>query len=80
MPLALLHDKLLESGIIMGGKDTRINLCSKLSTAPEVYNVPNLGWWLTAKKSEMSENEEGLTNGVARPSKKAGSEAKFFQN
>ena len=68
MQLAQLYDELQKSGIVIGGLDPKANLSTKLSSAKDqVYNEKHLGWWLTARKSELLTKQESLANGVARP-------------
>jgi hypothetical protein len=68
MQLGALFEELNQSGITIGGEDPRANLSTKLSGAKDrIYNAKPHGWWLTARKSELLEKHEGLTNGLARP-------------
>jgi hypothetical protein len=67
MPLAPLHEALEKRGIVVGGSDPKANLSTKLSSAKDrLYNEKNHGWWLIARRSEYSEKQESLTNGMAR--------------
>ena len=67
MPLGQLYDELQKSGIVIGGTDPKANLSTKLSSAKDkLYNEKNLGWWLTARRSEVSKKQESLANGIAR--------------
>jgi len=67
MPLGQLYDELQKSGIEIGGTDPKANLSTKLSSAKgKLYNEKNLGWWLTSRRSEVTQKQESLANGIAR--------------
>jgi hypothetical protein len=67
MPLGMILRALEKRRIVVGGTDPKANLSTKLSSAKDrLYNEKNHGWWLIARRSEMSEKQGSLANGLAR--------------
>lgn len=69
-PMAIndLFAELTKRGIVVGGREPQRNLSTKLSGSDKIYNEKSRGWWLTSRRSELRQNDEDLTNGLARPS------------